>query len=218
MARKLSARQASREYRAWAGMIQRCCNPNHKMARRYHDRGIQVCAAWRASFESFLADMGECPPGLTLEREDNDGNYEPGNCRWATRADQSRNRSSNKMITFQGVTLCVTDWARRQGIPKQCLQDRLWRGWDIETALTLPADPKNSVKQREKGKHTTLTYDGVTLSVPDWADRQGLTRSALYYRLDQGWSVEDALTTPATPRHLRKSKEIASKRNIVRAP
>lgn len=205
MAKRLSARQASREYRSWATMIQRCCNCNSSAYKHYGGRGIKVCERWRM-FENFLADMGPRPEGTTLDRSDNDGDYEPGNCVWATRTAQSRNRRSNKMITYQGVTLCVTDWAKRQGIPKQCLQDRLWRGWPVEHALTLLANPHNSVKQREHGLHTTLTYNGTTLSVPDWAARQGLTRSCLYYRLGKGWSAKDALTTPTIPRHLRKTK------------
>jgi hypothetical protein len=84
-------KKRSPEYQSWMAMMTRCHNASCSAFRHYGGRGITVCARWRL-FENFLADMGPRPPGLTLERRDNDGNYEPGNCRWATRSDQVRNR------------------------------------------------------------------------------------------------------------------------------
>lgn len=85
-------------YNSWAGMLARCQNPRHKQFAEYGGRGITVCARWQ-KFENFLADMGERPCGLSIDRRDNSGNYEPGNCRWATPKQQSNNRRKRRWKT-----------------------------------------------------------------------------------------------------------------------
>ena len=86
------------EYRVWKGIIQRCTNPALKAWPNYGGRGIEVCDRWRYSFEEFLADMGFRPAGTSIDRIDNDGNYEPGNCRWATPKQQRANRRDSQKV------------------------------------------------------------------------------------------------------------------------
>jgi pentatricopeptide repeat protein len=91
----------TRAYRVWCGMLQRCYNPNQPQYADWGGRGIRVCERWH-SFVNFLVDMGEPPPGLTIERKNNDGNYEPSNCKWATRSEQQRNRRPPKLRIKRG--------------------------------------------------------------------------------------------------------------------
>jgi hypothetical protein len=128
------------EYRAWQKMRQRCSNPKCQRYDRYGARGIRVCERWR-SFEAFFEDMGHRPsPRHSLDRIDNDGNYEPGNCRWATRAEQNRNRGDNRLVTFGGLTMTVAEWARTVGVHVRTLYCRLANGWSIEDSLTKPVE------------------------------------------------------------------------------
>jgi len=128
-----------REREAWLAMVNRCHNPNHQNFRHYGARGIVVCDQWRESFESFYTDMGNSPgAGFSIDRIDNDGNYEPGNCRWATRAEQARNRRNNHFVTICGITATVTDTAVRLGLDPHIAFSRMNRGWSEERALTTP--------------------------------------------------------------------------------
>jgi hypothetical protein len=126
-------------YSVWNTMLQRCINPNAKGYSRYGGCGISVCERWH-TFENFLADMGERPSSNhSIDRFPNqNGNYEPGNCRWATKTEQARNTKSNRMIEFQGRTQCMAAWAEESGQTLKNLWGRLESGWLIEKALTTP--------------------------------------------------------------------------------
>ena len=126
------------EYKIWCYMITRCTNPNAGCYKRYGGRGITVCERWR-KFENFLADMGTRPDGLTIERKDNSGNYEPGNCKWATRTAQANNRRSSLNIAFGGKTMTLAEWGRTIGMPAGRLYQRIRAGWSIEKTLTTQA-------------------------------------------------------------------------------
>jgi hypothetical protein len=125
------------EYRAWQGMIRRCYDPKHPSYQYYGLRGISVCDEWRQSFLSFYEHIGpKTSPEYELDRINNNGNYEPGNIRWATKKEQHRNTRANKYHKFQGRILCITAWAEEEGIPIKRLRYRLKQGWGIERALT----------------------------------------------------------------------------------
>jgi hypothetical protein len=127
------------EYRTWGGIIKRCTNPKTKAFKYYGARGIRVCDRWRESFEAFLADVGPRPsPRHSIDRIDNDGNYEPGNVRWATREEQMRNRSTAHHVEAFGERLTAAEWSERKGIPYATLLARLAKGWPTEEALTRP--------------------------------------------------------------------------------
>lgn len=106
----------SKEYRSWAYMKTRCYNKNRADYKYYGGRGIEVCERWKNSFENFLEDMGRCPEGLTLDRENCDGNYSPLNCRWATWETQHKNTRRSIWIEHGGKRMIQTDWARELGI------------------------------------------------------------------------------------------------------
>jgi len=125
-----------REYWIWHLMRYRCESPKCRFYPRYGGRGIRVCERWK-DFSNFVADMGPRPsPKYTLERIDNDGNYEPGNCKWATRREQSLNSTRVHRITFRGETHHIAEWARRIGMNPLSLASRLHKGWSVERALT----------------------------------------------------------------------------------
>jgi hypothetical protein len=124
------------EYHSWTGMIGRCYNRNNGKYSDYGGRGITVCDQWRTSFEQFFADMGPRPsPQHSIDRIDNDGNYEPSNCRWATVAQQCRNRRNNHLLTINGETHCIDDWSTLAGLPPHTLHNRLRKGWPLERLL-----------------------------------------------------------------------------------
>ena len=118
-------------------MLQRCLNPKNTNYRHYGGRGIIVCQRWKDSFAVFAEDMGQRPSARhTIDRVDVNGNYEPGNCRWATAKEQARNTRANRMIEFNGEVLPLAAWAERMGINAVTLHSRLARKWPIDRAFT----------------------------------------------------------------------------------
>jgi len=128
-------------YRSWQNMIARCTQPSNPAFAYYKKRGITVCDRWR-SFEHFLADMGLREKGTTIDRfPDNDGNYEPGNCRWASKRDQANNRITNLLFNYRGSEYTLVNLSRVTGVNKNMLRNRLCRSnlhWTVEGAVTTP--------------------------------------------------------------------------------
>lgn len=115
---------------------ERCLDENSKDYERYGGRGITVCERWN-SFENFLEDMGEClSPGMQIERKDNDGDYEPNNCEWATVKEQANNRRSNVFYEHDGKRLTMKQWAEEVGIGYTTLHMRIKSGWSFARAIT----------------------------------------------------------------------------------
>jgi hypothetical protein len=142
------------EYSPWANMNTRCNNPLATGYENYGGRGITVCARWlgRGGFKNFLEDMGRRPtPSHSVERLDVNGNYEPGNCTWATPRQQSRNSRRNVYIEFKGKRQCLTDWAAELGMATQVLYNRIfYGGMSIEVALTRPLGDDKWHKKKTK--------------------------------------------------------------------
>lgn len=128
-------------YYAWRDMKRRCYIPDFKQYQDYGGRGIKVCARWQ-DFDNFKKDMGEQPDkGYQLDRINNDGDYEPSNCRWATTAEQASNRRSNRLVTVFGRTQNIKQWADEFGIKARTVRARLDYGWSPEAVFTKPIRP-----------------------------------------------------------------------------
>lgn len=130
----------TRPYRIWAGMKNRCHNPKAYDYAYYGARGICVCERWRHSFENFIEDMGlPTTDHHSIERINNDGNYEPSNCRWATQQEQVSNSRHCRMLTHNGVTMTLSDWSRKSGVNRLTLTSRVIKlGWPIGLAIETP--------------------------------------------------------------------------------
>lgn len=134
----------SHTYQVWSQMIQRCLTPSNKSFKNYGGRGITVCERWK-DFKNFVSDMGEKPSDLCLDRIDNDGNYELGNCRWTTRKQQNRNTRSNRIFTINGVTGCMAELCEHFAISIQTVSVRInGLGWKPESAFLTPVKKRSS--------------------------------------------------------------------------
>ena len=130
-------------YGCWRGMIKRCYQQTHHSYHQYGEKGVTVCERWRASFKLFLEDMGMPPSNKhSIDRINNDGNYEPSNCRWATASEQCNNRRDNILLTYNGTTKTQAQWAEHLGIPSYIIYGRRKRNLSIEEVLFAPYIPK----------------------------------------------------------------------------
>lgn len=129
----------TRLYDIWRGMKQRCYNPKTNRYKNYGGRGICVCDEWKNDFQSFYnwAISSGYSDDLTIDRINTDGNYEPGNCRWATVKQQANNRTSNNIVEFNGESHTLTQWSEITGIKMATIWARLQKGWSVSDALTV---------------------------------------------------------------------------------
>ena len=184
----------TREYRAWAAAKTRCFNQKTRSYRDYGGRGITMCERWCVSFEAFLADMGPCPTGYTIERNDHNGHYEPDNCRWATYLEQANNTRQNHVLEVEGERRTIAEWERHLGFASGTLKRRILLGWSIQRAICEP-------ERYARPSRGPIQWRGETLPVAEWARRTGIPATAIHARLTRhGWSVERALTMPVRHR------------------
>lgn len=131
-------------YARWKTMLSRCRNPNSQKYPRYGARGIKVCDRWK-KFENFIEDMGHPPKGASIDRIDNNGDYEPSNCRWATPKEQSNNMSRNIVLEYDGKTMTAAEWEDHLGYNREIISARIRLGWSVERAIT--QKPRKSRKR-----------------------------------------------------------------------
>lgn len=131
------AKDKTRMYHVWNGMKARCLNPNHEAYENYGGRGIKICDRW-LSFKNFYEDMGDPGSTYSLERNDTNGDYEPGNVSWATRREQSLNTRRSVILTYRGETMTAQEWAEKLGIAPKTFRKRLYDGWSVERAIETP--------------------------------------------------------------------------------
>jgi hypothetical protein len=133
-------------HKVWIAMRDRCNNPNNPSFHNYGGRGIKVCERWE-SFENFLADMGDRPAAFEIDREDNDGDYEPSNCRWLSRQRNLNNKRSNRLLELNGQTHTIAEWSTITGLSWLTIRQRLRYGWNVERTLT---EPVKNLKRKEQ--------------------------------------------------------------------
>ncbi|BAZ39425.1 hypothetical protein NIES4101_53780 [Calothrix sp. NIES-4101] len=182
-ANKTHGMSETRTFKIWSRMIFRCSSPSDRGYKNYGARGIKVCQRWLDSFENFLADMGEAPVGMSLDRIDNNGDYEPENCRWANSRQQANNRRNNLRYEYDGAMMTVREISEATGVSASLLGDRIQRmGWSVQDAIRRPCR-----------SYPKYEYQGKSLTIAEWSRVLGIPATRIWYRLNHGWSIEASL-------------------------
>lgn len=180
------------EYAIWTALKTRCTNPKADNYERYGGKGIRVCSEWVDSFSTFYKDMGPRPSSEhSIERNDSNGNYEPSNCRWATRIEQANNKSNNRFIKGpDGKLDTIANVARIIGVNSSAIRARLHRGMSEEEAVANKTIPYGV-------KPILFKHNELNLSLADWSIKTGISVSVLRYRINTlGWLIGQAISTP----------------------
>lgn len=181
------------EYTSWSKMKSRCLNPKDDSYKDYGARGILVCQDWIDSFEVFYSDMGKRPTiKHTLDRFPNvNGNYEPSNCRWATRKEQQRNRRNSFKATINGIEKTVMEWSEIYGVKYDTLEGRIRGGMTALEAVTKP------VRTNDHPRGTPVVINGETKLLVEWCKQYGIKKSIVWGRVNRlGWGMLEAIVTP----------------------
>lgn len=194
---KTHGKSGTRIYRTYHNMIDRCTNCENKEYHNYGGRGIGVCQRWLERFENFLADVGEPPTQRhSLDRINNDGDYEPDNIRWATPKQQAINSRRSILIEHNGIVDSVAGWCKRIGIDRSSVTSRLERGFSISDAIFHPRVKRDKTFSR---RSRIITHDGITDSEAGWARRLGMSRTTFQHRLHEWKDVHRAITEVVRP-------------------
>lgn len=188
-----------RLYEIWKGMKRRCYDVKRKEYKNYGGRGIEVCDEWANNFSAFYTWALEngYNNALTIERNDVNGNYEPSNCRWATKKEQANNRRDNQFLTYNGKTQTIAQWAKELNINQNTLRNRIQKGWSDGEIFS------KSVQSRHN-----ITFNGETKSLRQWSIDTGISYSTLQSRLYEfNWDIEKALTTYTKTSNTKTSKK-----------
>lgn len=197
----MEIRRKMKLYNVWCGMKSRCNNTNNTRYSSYGGRGIKVCDEWNGDFIKFQkwALENGYKEGLQLDRIDNDGNYEPSNCRWATRLLQMNNNRHNKFIEYNGEKHTIAEWARIKSLPQNLLVYRLLEGWTVKEAINTPklirGQRIHKMKKYECSRFVYINYNGERHTLTEWAHKIGLKRGCSLRRRIKEWGIEKALTT-----------------------
>ena len=179
------------EFATWLKIRNRCNNTRDISYKNYGGRGITVCERWEHSFENFYADMGDRQSNqYSIDRIDNNGNYEPSNCKWATRSEQAKNRRQ-KHYEHAGKKLTLLEWSAKTGIARGVMYSRIRLGWPIARVISEPTgtkSPQNTAK--------LYKYKWKQLTLLQWARLLSIPIGSLKSRIRAGWSITRALSTP----------------------
>lgn len=168
-------KSGTEEFRIWTNIQTRCYNQKSISYPSYGGRGITMCDRWRGSFQAFLDDVGRRPPGTSIDRQDNDGNYEPGNCKWATTEEQANNRRTNIRVTIGQETKTLSQWASQSGLPAPMVIKRHSVGYR-----------EGDLLQPHKKGPILVTINGLTRNLTEWAQIAGLRTNLLSQRFKRG--------------------------------
>jgi hypothetical protein len=181
------------EHGSWRGMWERVRGRTAKRKRNYKDRGITVCDRWK-SFAAFLEDMGKKPtPKHTLDRfPNNDGNYEPTNCRWATPKEQSRNMRTTIFVEYEGKRMPLMEVVETLGLKASVIRGRIVNGWSLEEAIAFPTYGRN----RRSYRSVAVKFAGKKIFLHDLVKKLGLKYEVVYGRIKNGWDIKEAISAP----------------------
>lgn len=173
-------------YNVWYGIKQRCYYEKNISYKNYGGRGIRMCQEWLDDFMNFYnwAMNNNYKEGLTIDRIDNNGNYEPHNCRWSTKTQQANNKRNNVNFTYDGKTMSLKAWCRHLDISYKTCMTRKHRGHSIEECLNLV--PLNDKRHKTAHNASLYSYNNKIYSIKQLADRLGIPKHKLYYSIKQG--------------------------------